>query len=134
VVGGGADEARLRGLYPEARFLGRVSDEDLAELYPRARALVMPNVEEFGITAVEAQASGRPVIAADDGGARETVIDGETGVLVASGDVGALAEAMTYVDTDRFSSAAAVANARRFSVTAFQRGIARQVELAIAAG
>ena len=64
----------------------------------------MPNVEEFGIAAVEAQASGRPVIAADGGGVQETTIAGETSVLVPPGDVKALAEAMRETDFDRFSS------------------------------
>jgi glycosyltransferase involved in cell wall biosynthesis len=49
-----------------------VSDEELAALYTRAQALIQPNVEEFGIAAVEAQAAGRPVVGVDAGGAQET--------------------------------------------------------------
>jgi len=64
VVGAGPHHGALRAAYPEAEFLGRVSDVELAELYAGARAVLMPGVEEFGITAVEAQAAGRPVIAA----------------------------------------------------------------------
>ncbi len=131
VVGGGADEARLRTEHSDhAEFLGRVDDEALASLYARARALVMPNLEEFGITAVEAQASGRPVIAADGGGARETVVDGETGVFVPHGDAGALAEAMRGGELDRMEPARAISNAGRFSVEAFQLGMAAQVTAA----
>jgi hypothetical protein len=63
----------------------RTSAGELAALLPRALALLVSNVEEFGITAVEAQAAGRPVVAADAGGAHETVIASETGVLVQSG-------------------------------------------------
>ena len=63
----------------------------------------MTNVEEFGIAAVEAQAAGRPVVAAAAGGALETVIPGETGVLVPEDDVDAFAEAFRYTDFDRFS-------------------------------
>ena len=63
-------------------FLGRIGDAELAGVYSRALALVVPNVEEFGIAAVEAQASGRPVLALGAGGALETVVDGETGVLI----------------------------------------------------
>jgi glycosyltransferase involved in cell wall biosynthesis len=80
---------------------------------------VMTNVEEFGIAAVEAQAAGRPVVAAAAGGALETVIPGETGVLVPEDDVDAFAEAFRYTDFDRFSPAAARRNAERFSVARF---------------
>ena len=58
----------------------------------------MANVEEFGIAAVEAQAAGRPVVAAAAGGALETVRPGETGVLVEPDDVDAMAEALRYTD------------------------------------
>jgi glycosyltransferase involved in cell wall biosynthesis len=131
VVGGGADEARLRSLYGDhAEFLGRLDDRALAGLYARARALVMPNIEEFGITAVEAQASGRPVIAADGGGAQETVIAEKTGLFVPPGDADALAAAMRSPLLDRVVPADAVDNAQRFSVAAFQRGISDQVAAA----
>jgi len=133
VVGGGADEQRLRALYGQhAEFLGRIGDAALADLYARARALVMPNVEEFGITAVEAQASGRPVVAAAGGGALETVVDGETGVLVPPGDVEALAAVLRDEDLERFDPAAAVANAQRFSVEAFGSQIRAHVASALA--
>jgi glycosyltransferase involved in cell wall biosynthesis len=59
---------------PNVRFLGRVSDAELARLYARCRALVYPQEEDFGIVAVEAQAAGRPVIAFGRGGATETVV------------------------------------------------------------
>lgn len=128
VVGGGADEPRLRALHGDhAEFLGRLDDVALAALYPRALALVMPNVEEFGITAVEAQASGRPVVALAAGGAVETVRDGETGLLVDPDDPAALVEALTETDFTRFDPDAAVANAQRFSVAAFGAGIRAQV-------
>lgn len=131
VVGTGTDERRLRSRYGDrTEFLGRVDDLSLADLYSRARALVVPNVEEFGITAVEAQASGRPVIAVDGGGVRETVVDGETGLLVPAGDVGALASAMGNDRLDEMESERAVANAQRFSVAAFQQALRAQLALA----
>ena len=132
VVGGGADEPRLRALYgAHAEFLGRIGDDELGHLYPRARALVMPNIEEFGITAVEAQAAGRPVIAAAAGGALDTVIDGETGVLVPPGDLNALTEVIADPELDRLRPQAAVANARRFSVDAFRSNFRVQVDAAL---
>jgi len=130
VVGGGVDEQRLRALYGRhAEFLGRIDDATLASLYPRAKALV----EEFGITAVEAQAAGRPVVAAAAGGALETIVDGETGVLVTPGDVAALAVVLGDEQLARFDPALAIANAQRFSVAAFGSRIRTHVDAALAA-
>jgi len=74
VVGDGPEYRRLkRTAAPHIEFSGRVSDTDLRELYAQCRAVVMPGEEDFGITAVEALASGKPVIALGRGGACETV-------------------------------------------------------------
>jgi glycosyltransferase involved in cell wall biosynthesis len=128
VVGSGPDHAALAEAYPEAEFLGRASDAELAELYAGARAVVVPSMEEFGITAVEAQAAGRPVIAAAAGGATETVLDGETGLLARLDDVDAFAEAIARVQRMAFEPQTAVRNAERFSVAEFQRRLAAHVE------
>jgi glycosyltransferase involved in cell wall biosynthesis len=129
VVGGGPELERLRSRYgASAEFRGRIPDEELVGVYSRARCLVLPNVEEFGIAAVEAQASGRPVLALDAGGARETVIAGSTGVLVEGGRAEDFAEAMREVDFDRFDPAAARANAERFSAARFREQLAAIVE------
>src|SRR5207249_2641477 len=86
VVGSGPEYGRLSTLYGgTAEFMRRLKDEELARLYAGARALVVPNVEEFGIAAVEAQAAGRPVLGVDAGGLKETVVDGVTGIRL-SGD------------------------------------------------
>src|SRR4051795_7688734 len=93
VVGNGPDARRLRRLAgPTIRFTGRVEDATAAELLGQARALVVTATEEFGIAAVEAQAAGRPVIALAEGGVRETVIDGTTGVFYEQPTVDALVE------------------------------------------
>jgi glycosyltransferase involved in cell wall biosynthesis len=120
VVGDGPELARLRARHGRvAEFLGRVSDEQLVELYAEAAALVVPNVEEFGIATVEAQAAGRPVVAVDAGGARETVVPGRTGVLVPDGDRAALARALRD-DLARFDARDISAHAQRFSRQRFQ--------------
>ena len=99
----------------------------------RARAhCSVPSMEEFGITAVEAQAAGRPVIAAAAGGALETMLDGETGRLVALDDVDAFTAAIAGIDEMAFDPARAVAHAERFSVAAFQRRLAARVDAALA--
>jgi glycosyltransferase involved in cell wall biosynthesis len=122
VVGDGPDRARLEELYggPDVEFLGSVSDSRLTDLYARCIALVVPNIEEFGIAAVEAQAAGRPVIAVNRGGVRETVVDGETGVLVDGEDAAALAEPLHDLDFARFDPRTIRANADRFSATNFR--------------
>jgi glycosyltransferase involved in cell wall biosynthesis len=127
VVGSGPDHAALRAAYPEAEFLGRASDTDLAELYASARAVIVPSMEEFGITAVEAQAAGRPVIAAGAGGALETVLDGQTGRLAVLDDVESFTRAIEGIDDLDFDPAHAVRNAERFSVAAFQQRLSEQV-------
>ena len=134
VVGSGPDRQRLESLYGDvAAFLGRVGDDELVELHRRALALILPNVEEFGIAAVEAQAAGRPVLAADAGGAQETVLDGETGVRVPVDSVDALTEALRETDWRSFDPERCVVQADRFSVATFQRLMLDQVALAQAA-
>ncbi|HEX4437387.1 MAG TPA: glycosyltransferase [Solirubrobacteraceae bacterium] len=129
VAGTGPDLSALKEAYPEVEFLGRVGDRELAELYAQARAVIVPSMEEFGITAVEAQAAGRPVIAAAAGGALETVIDGVTGKLVPIDDVEGFSEAIAGIDAIGADPAAAVENAQRFTVAVFQRRLAEQVTI-----
>lgn len=129
VVGDGPDLLRLKELYSgNAEFLGHVSDQVLNDLYQRTCALIVPNVEEFGIAMVEAQAAGRPVIAADDGGAQEIVIPGKTGELVPVGNVDAMAEAMREIDFNAYSTPDITANAARFSKESFCRKLAAEVD------
>jgi glycosyltransferase involved in cell wall biosynthesis len=131
VVGSGPQHMALSHAYPEAEFLGRARDVELAELYAGARAVIVPSMEEFGITAVEAQASGRPVIAAAAGGALETVLDGETGILAQLDDVDSFQRAIEGIDKLSFEPQRAVANAARFSVEAFQRRFSQEVARAL---
>jgi glycosyltransferase involved in cell wall biosynthesis len=131
VVGSGPDHVALRDAYPEVEFLGRASDKDLAELIAGARAVIVPSMEEFGITAVEAQAAGRPVIAAAAGGALETVLDGKTGILAQLDDVDSFQQAIESIDAMEFDPAEAVRNAERFSVATFQRRLSEEVERAL---
>jgi glycosyltransferase involved in cell wall biosynthesis len=134
VVGSGPDYAALSRAYPEAEFLGRATDEELVGLYASARAVVVPSMEEFGITAVEAQAAGRPVIAAAAGGALETVLDGQTGRLAVLDDVESFARAIEGIDQLDFDPARAVENASRFSVEVFASSISAFVERSVETG
>jgi glycosyltransferase involved in cell wall biosynthesis len=112
----------------QIEFLGRVADDVLLDHYRRAAALVFPQVEDFGITAVEAQSTGCPVIAFAAGGALETVTD-ETGVLFREQDAEHLAHAI-----DRFfaeglrNPGSCRANAEQFSEEVFDRTIRGHVD------
>jgi glycosyltransferase involved in cell wall biosynthesis len=134
VVGEGPEKHRLRAINPQAELLGRVPDHELERLYSQARAVLVPAVEEFGIVAVEAQAAGRPVVAFDGGGARETVVGGETGVLVPAGDVDALAEALREVDFEAFPPSRLRRNAETFSAERFRERFSEEVAAFLARG
>ena len=89
-------------------------------------------MEEFGIAAVEAQAAGRPVIAADAGGARETVVEGETGRLVPPDDVDALAQDPAAGRRRGSTREAIRRNAERFSTEVFQSNLLQAVDRLVA--
>jgi glycosyltransferase involved in cell wall biosynthesis len=124
VVGQGPERSRLERMAgPTVRFLGSVDDFELAELYRSSVALIFPGVEDFGIVALEAQASGTPVIGARAGGLLETVVDGITGILVTQA-VSATVDAMRRVDATTFSPADCRKNAMRFDRTRFVEKLA----------
>ena len=77
------------------QFLGRLTDADIRDLYRRASVVLLPGEEDFGIVPLEAQACGRPVVALGRGGARETVVHGETGFLVDEPSAAAFADAIS---------------------------------------
>jgi glycosyltransferase involved in cell wall biosynthesis len=134
VVGNGPDARRLRRMAgPTIRFTGRVGDTEAAELLSSARALVVTATEEFGIAAVEAQAAGRPVIALREGGVRETVVEGETGVFFDRPEPSALVAAVRGFDPDAIDPATCVANAERFDTAHFRHGLRAIVDRAVEA-
>ncbi|MDI6619040.1 MAG: glycosyltransferase family 4 protein [Clostridiales bacterium] len=82
IIGEGSERKKLEYMANDnIKFLGRKPDDIIKKYYSRCRAFIFPGEEDFGITPLEAQASGRPVIAYGKGGALETVIEGETGVF-----------------------------------------------------
>jgi glycosyltransferase involved in cell wall biosynthesis len=129
VVGDGPAARHLRRLAgPTVRFEGRVSDARVAELMRGARALVVTAAEEFGIAAVEAHASGRPAIVPDQGGGRETVVEGRTGTFYAAGDAVALAAAVAAFRPRDYDAPTCVASAACFSAQRFRRALGAAVQ------
>jgi glycosyltransferase involved in cell wall biosynthesis len=134
VVGDGPELRRLRRLAgPTVHFTGRVPDARVAELLRSARALVVTAREEFGIAAVEALASGRPVIALGSGGVLESVREGETGAYYPESDPAALAAVVASFDPLSIDPAECVAAARRFGTERFQAALRAIVAEAVAA-
>ena len=102
VVGTGQLESELRAVAtPNVEFRPSVTDDELLSLYRRARALVCPAEEDFGIAMAEAQATGTPVIAFHRGGAADIVVDGATGWLIRDQTVAALREAVSSLRASR---------------------------------
>jgi glycosyltransferase involved in cell wall biosynthesis len=121
-------ERKARFCGARVDFAGRVPDEELARLYARCRALLFPGVEDFGITPLEAMASGRPVVALGEGGALETVggDDGAAGVVYTDAHPAGLATAIEALEArlDSFDPKALRARALRFDRPVFEAKIA----------
>jgi glycosyltransferase involved in cell wall biosynthesis len=134
IVGDGPERAFLeRRAGPDVTFLGRLSDAELRDEYRRAAAVLMPGEEDFGIVPLEAQACGRPVVALARGGALETVIDGDTGVLVPSSTAEAFAEGLERVARMQVDRSRIRAHAEPFSRERFAREIAAVLDETVAA-
>ena len=116
IVGDGPERERLeREADGGVAFLGPLSNEAIREEYRRARAIILPGEEDFGIVPVEAQACGRPVVAFGRGGALETVVDGETGVLFEEPTAASLAAALQRVAAMRIDPTRLRGHAEQFS-------------------
>lgn len=131
IFGTGPEEGRLR---EQARsnieFLGRVTVDEIRRLYRECIAFIHPQEEDFGITALEANASGRPVIAYAIGGALETVVPGQTGVFFDEPEWESLADAVIRFKPESFSPAAIRAHAMTFDTARFKERFSAAVETA----
>jgi glycosyltransferase involved in cell wall biosynthesis len=123
VIGDGPQNAQIRALaQPNIQLLGKQSDSVVANYLQRCKAFVFAAEEDFGITPVEAQAAGAPVIAFGRGGVTETVIHGQTGIWFETQTVDALVHAVKTFEAEmyQFESRRLRQNAERFSVQCFQ--------------
>jgi glycosyltransferase involved in cell wall biosynthesis len=129
VAGDGPERARLERIAGRhTEFLGEVSEERAGDLLSNCSAFVFAGEEDFGISLVEANAHGRPVVCLGRGGATETMASGKTAVLFDRQDVDALCAAITECEGRAWDGDLLRANARRFSPEAFRDGFRREVE------
>ncbi|HEX7593987.1 MAG TPA: glycosyltransferase [Anaerolineae bacterium] len=128
VAGDGRDRARLQEMAkPNVRFLGRVSDETGRDLLARCRAFLFPGEEDFGITPLEANACGRPVIAFAAGGAFDWMIEGVTGEFFREPSASSLVHAVRAFDDNKFDPQAIRRHAEKFGTQVFKERLGRLV-------
>ena len=130
VAGDGAERKRLEAVAgPTVRFVGRVDNGALPDLYAGCKAFLLPGEEDFGITPVEAMAAGRPVVAYGKGGALDSIVDGKTGMFFERQTADSLAEALDAFEnrSEPWDSDVLREHARTFSKHCFQERMARFV-------
>ena len=138
VIGSGSEAEKLKKLAKNSgniEFKGRISDEEVLFYLRRCKALIFCAEEDFGLTPLEAQACGSPVIAFGRGGALETVIDGKTGIFFEKQETECLSKAIERFEEldgkDIFKKEAIVSNARSFTEERFKKEFFSLVEQTI---
>lgn len=131
IAGTGEDLERLKSLNtnPNTKFVGFISDQELQKLFLNAKAFIFPQAEDFGITPVEAQYFGCPVIAYKKGGALETVINNKTGLFFENQTPEILNQAIEELETTEFVYNQIHEHATKFSNLNFQKKLKEFVEL-----
>jgi glycosyltransferase involved in cell wall biosynthesis len=132
VIGDGPARAALeRQAGPTITFLGRRSDEEVAEYYATSRGLIFPGEEDFGITPLESNAAGRPVIAYQAGGALDTIVPEATGVFFPHQTVESLCQAVRTAETIAWDTSVLRAHAAQFREERFHHRFMTVVNAAL---
>jgi len=133
VIGGGPLLSKLRAASgPNVQFLGHVSRDVIVDHLGRAQSLILPGVEDFGITPLEAMAAGTPVVALGTGGVRDSVVNGTTGIFFDDPAVHSLRQALDDVERRAWDRAAIRAHAATFSRERFQDEMLAELQQVIA--
>lgn len=132
VIGAGKEEKNLKKISgPTIEFLGNVTDKKLIEYYTHAKALIHPGIEDFGLTALEAQKYKRPVIAFGAGGALETIREGKTGLFFDSQDKESLMRKIKVLNNHHFKNEEFDKQIEKFSSQKFKQNFLSLVEKVI---
>ena len=133
IIGTGRDEQRLRRMAgPTVRLMGRQTDEEIRAQMAACRALIFPGEDDFGITPLEAQASGRPVIAYGAGGALASIVPGQTGLFFPTQTPEALAQVVAGFRESAFDPMSIRRHAQNFDTEQFKGRFMRFVEAKVA--
>lgn len=132
IVGEGQDHRRLERLAgPTVTFLGHVPDDDLPVLFAGAHALLFPALEDAGLSPMEAQACGIPVIAYGKGGVCDTVKDSSTGITFHEQSLSSLLDALERFSTVSWDHQRIRAHAQQFSAEKFRERVSEEVGRAV---
>ncbi|MDD5688311.1 MAG: glycosyltransferase [Elusimicrobia bacterium] len=124
IIGSGQEEAKLKKIAKNnIEFLGWTNNDDLKKYYQNCKAVIFPGEEDFGIVPVEAQSSGKPVIAYKKGGVLETVVDGKTGIFFEEQTTNSLVNAVKRFENMKFNKDEIRDIAEKFSVKIFEEKI-----------
>lgn len=124
IIGSGHEEAYLRSIAGETiHFLGNLTDEEIIEYYRGCSAFLFPGREDFGLTVIEAQSFGKPVIAYKAGATLETIIEGKTGEFFFPQTTGSLRKKLEIFDKKRYNAKSCIAQANNFRKEVFMKQI-----------
>lgn len=131
IIGKGIDESRLKDLSnSNIEFIdSNLTDQELGCYYRDCRGLIFPGEEDFGLTAIEAQFYGKPVLALARGGALETVVKGKTGEFYEEASVKALKSALLRFCPDKYLAADCRENAKKFNKNKFKSEMKKRIEI-----
>src|SRR3989338_10042083 len=128
IVGTGVEENKLKRMAKSnIEFLGYLTDKELVGYYKGCRAFIFPGIEDFGLTVIEAQSFGKPVIALKKGGALDIVTDGKTGIFFEVQSKKSLEDAILKFQKMNFNPEDSIKNAKKFSFEEFKMKIEEKV-------
>ncbi|MEM4230343.1 MAG: glycosyltransferase [Candidatus Pacearchaeota archaeon] len=130
IIGEGSEKRKLKKIAnSNIEFLGYLTDEELVEYYKKCLAFIFPGKEDFGLTILEAQSFGKPVIAYGEGGSLETIAENKTGIFFEPQEETALIKAVNEFMKRKFNSKNCRKQAQRFSISNFKKKLKKELEI-----